>query len=196
MGPPNHQIYPPPYSLPSGGLPKSMLFFAHFWCRFWCRFGSHLAPILALLGAQVGPSWVQNCSCHAIFIQNVIFQKKKKTRKTNGFSRFLPPQMAPKTPQDRSKTAPRRSSRGTFSLLNISSILLRFGIDFGSLLAPILVAHKGSKIDQSTSLEPRRPQEGPRGLQEASKRPLRGAQEASKRVPRGSQEAPVSFKIF
>ena len=71
-------------------------------------------------------------------------------------------------------------------MLKMLSIWVRFGIDFVSLLAPILVTQMGPKINQITNLEPRRPQEGPRGFQEAPKRP----QEASKRPPRGLQEAP------
>ena len=57
--------------------------------------------ILALLGAQVAPSSVQDASCDA-FLSKIEFSKK--LRKTNGFSRFLPPKMAPKTIQDQPKT--------------------------------------------------------------------------------------------
>ena len=169
-----------------------MLFFAHFWCRFWCRFGSHLAPILGLLGAQVGPSWVQNCSCHAIFIQNAIF---KKTRKTNGFSMFLPPQMAPKTPQDRSKTAPRRSSRGTFSMskniIDFVPFWDRFWLPLGTHFGHPKGSQNRPNYEFGAKASPRGPKRPPRGFQEAPGRP----QEAPKRPPRGRKMAPRGPKM-
>ena len=180
-----------------------MLFFAHFWCRFWCRFGSHLAPILGLLGAQVGPSWVQNCSCHAIFIQNVIFQKNKENQWF--FKVFASPdgtKNAPRSLQD----GPKEVFKGYFFDVKKYN---RFCSVLGSILAPSWHPFWSSKrVPKSTKLRvwsqgvpkraqeaskrlPRGPQEAPRSPQEAPKRTQDGptrAQEGPKRAQEASQE--------
>ena len=99
------------------------------------------------------------------------------------FPMFLLPEMAPKTPRDRHKTFPRRSSRGTFPTLKIMIGLDpfwdRFWLPFGTHLGH----PKGSKNRRYYEF-------GAKGPQEASKRPPRGTLRGPKRPPGGPQEAP------
>ena len=153
----------------------------------------------------MAPSWLQDASCDAIFVKKQIF---KKARKTRCFSMFLPPEMAPKTPQDHPKTLPRWSQRGTFSMFKIV-------IDFGALRAPFWVplggpfgSQKGTqnrsnlhpwlrapprsskKAPRGPKRAPRGPQEGPKRSQEGPKRALKRHQDGPQEAPREPQEAP------
>ena len=102
---------------------------------------------------------------------------------------FLLPEMAPKTPQDRHKTVPRRSSRGTFSTLKD---MIDLGPFWDRVWLPVgtYFGHpKGSKNRQKYGFGAKGPREAPRGLQEAPRRHPKGPQEAFKGAPRGPQEA-------
>ena len=114
--------------------------------------------------------------------------------------------MAPKTPQDHSKTPPRRSSRGLF-------LMFEFVFDFGLFWVPFWPhfgipnrSFWGSIFDLFFDVAPKGPQEAfknsqeapkgaPRGFQEAPKRPQeapRGPQEASKRPPRAQKASTIA----
>ena len=153
----------------------------------------------------MAPSWLQDASCNAIFVKKLI---SKKTRKPNGFSMFLPPEMAPKTPQDHPKTLPRWSQRGTFSMLKIvidlGALRARFwvplGVPFGSQkgtqnrsnLHPWLRAppRSSKKAPRGPKRAPRGPQEGPKRSQGGPKRALKRHQDGPQEAPREPQEAP------
>ena len=69
-----------------------------FWCRFWCLLGSILAPKLAQVGSKTDPA--------ARFFKKSDFSKKGAPLQPQHGSAL---RTAPKTTQDRPKTAPRRS---------------------------------------------------------------------------------------
>ena len=98
--------------------------------------------------------------------------------------------MAPKTPQDRHKMVPRRSSRGTFSTLKNMIDLGPFWDRFWLPVGTHFGHPKGSKNRQKYEFGVKGPQEAPRGLQDAPKRHPKRPQEASKRPPRGPKMAP------
>ena len=164
---------------------------------FWVPLGVHF-------GALGGPSWPQVGSKTPLatpFLSKSRFSKK--ARKTNGFSMFLPLEMAPKTPQDHPKTPPRWSQRGTFSMFKIV-------IDFGALWAPFWVplggpfgSQKGTQNrsnlhpwlrapPRSSKKAPRGPKRAPRGPQEGPRRPQESPQEAPRWPARGTKRAPRS----
>ena len=142
------------------------------WGQFWSSWGPKLAP-----------SWLQDASCDAIFVKKLIF---KKARKTVGFSMFLPPEMAPKTPQDHPKTLPRWSQRGTFSMfkivIDLGSLRARFWVPLGVPSGFQKGIQNRSNLHPWLRAPPRSSKKAPRG----PKRALRRPQEA----PGGPQESP------
>ena len=105
--------------------------------------------------------------------------------------------MAPKTIQDRPKTAPRRSLRGFLFASNFvcdfGPFWLPFWCHFGALLEPQIGHFRGQFfIDFCISCQerPKRPSRAPKRRSRAPKRLPRGA----KKPPRGSQEAPTEPK--
>ena len=96
---------------------------------FWGSIRGSIWPFWVLKLLQV---WSKTALATHFLTKSIVL---KKQRKTNGFSRFLLSNMAPKTLQDRPKTPPRRSWRGTFSIsknvINFGSFWARFGVPFG-----------------------------------------------------------------
>ena len=98
--------------------------------------------------------------------------------------------MAPKTPQDGPKIAPRRSWRGAFSMSKTvldfgaswAPFWVPFGFPFGSQEVPKRL-RKAVQNWSKFSVRRRAPPRGP-------KRPPRGSQEAPKRLPRGPKRTP------
>ena len=176
------------------------IFLIVFWTRFGCLLGSHLGLLGTKIGSKFGPGRLLRC----FFVKKRIL---KKSRKTNGFSMFLLSNMAPKTLQDRPKTPPRRSWRGTFSMFKIVLDFDPFWVRFWVPLGAPLGSKRGPKIDQirvpdqgRPQVEPqeaprgsKRPQEGPKRPQEAPRGPPKGpteSQESPQEAPREPQEAP------
>ena len=149
--------------------------------------GASWAPIWASWAPKLAPSSVQDGSCDAFFVKKQIL---KKPRKTIGFSRFLLSNMAPKTLQDRPKTPPRRSWRGTFSMFKIVLDFDPFWVRFWVPLGAPLGSKRRPKIDQIRVPDQGRPQEEPQEAPRGSKRP----QEGPKRPQEVPQKAPQSPK--
>ena len=131
--------------------------FSSIWARIW-------KPFWILFGVKVDPNSVQDAFSSFIFFKNVIFTKTlSKPLKIDDFST-----------QDRSENDPILAQDSPqsdfFSCLILASILDRFGLRFGSILAP-LWAPKSTpnprqksikiKLRQHTSTRPR--QETPVG---------------------------------
>ena len=156
---------------------------------FWVPFGSHFGSLGRPSWSKLGPKLL--LPCH--FYPKCAFSKKQ--RKTNCFSMFLPPQMAPKTPQDLSKTAPRRSSRGTFSMskniIDFVPFWDRFWLPLGTHFGHPKGSQNRPNYEFGAKASPRGPKRPPRGFQEAPRRP----QEAPKRPPRGRKMAPRGPKM-
>ena len=91
--------------------PKSMLFFDRFWCRFWCGLGSLLGSILDRFWHPSRPKFGPSRLLKLHFLQKVDFQKNERHP---AWEHDFGSKTAPKTTQDRPKTAPRRSSRASF----------------------------------------------------------------------------------
>ena len=92
---------------------------------------------------------------------------------------------SPRTTQDRPKTPPRRSYRGTFFMLN-------FVFDFGTFLGPILVPKSPLLagpfwlfFQMSPQELPKRPQEDPKSLRRDFQEPRKNLHRASKMPLRG-----------
>ena len=156
--------------------------------------GASWAPIWASWAPKLAPSSVQDGSCDAFFVKKQLF---KKQRKTSGFSRFLLSNMAPKTLQDRPKTPPRRSWRGTFSMFKIVLDFDPFWVRFWVPLGAPLGSKRKPKIDQTRVPDQGHPQEehqeAPRGPKRAPRGPPKGpteSQESPQEAPREPQEAP------
>ena len=125
--------------------------------------------------------------------------------------RFQGPKTAPKTTQDRPKTAPRRSSRASFFDFVFVFDLGPSWVAFWPHLGPPLGAKSSRgappqrfqndlKLAKPTQDRPRRPQDRPRCLQDPP-RPLqdapRGAQDPPKTPqndPKSSQHTPQTIK--
>ena len=107
-----------------------------FFDRFQVRFGRLLGSIL---GAQMAPSWPKFAPrrlSERIFCQKANFQKNQG--KPMVFEGFCSPRWHPKRP----KIAPRHPQEGLedvfFRCRKMCSILVRFELDFGSLLGALL----------------------------------------------------------
>ena len=154
-----------------------------------------MGSILELLGAQVGPKLAPRRLLPRHFCQKADFQKEQG--KPMVFQCFCPLRWHLKRP----KITPRRSQGGLkevlFQCSKLSSILVPFGLHFGSLLGSLLGPKRVPKIDQihipdwwRLQEAPRRPQEAPREPQESPKRPQEGPKRALKRHQESPQEAP------
>ena len=135
------------------------------------------------------PSWPKIASSHLLnprFLQKVDFQKNERHR---GREHDFDPKTAPKTTQDRPKTAPRRSSRGVFFA---SIFIFDFGRSWVGFWLPkgrpkrAQIGHFWHRffIDFYVSFQdrPKSGQEPPRASQE----PPKSAQER----PKSAQERP------
>ena len=96
-----------------------------------------MAPILDLLGAQIGPNLIQQ-ALQSLFISKTwIFTK---TFKNQWNFMIFHSKMDPKTTQDQAKTAPRRSQRPSFFIVifafEFGPFWPPFWSPFGSLLDP------------------------------------------------------------
>ena len=165
-------------------------FFDRFWDPFWVPLGLPFGP----LGHQ---NWLQVRSRTALAMH--FFAKKrtlKKPRKTKCFSRFLLSNMAPETLQDRPKTPPRRSWRGTFSMFKIVLYFDPFWVRFWVPLGAPLGSKRRPKIDQIRVPGQGRPQEEPQEAPRGSKRPQEGPkrpQDGPRRPQDGPTTAPKQF---
>ena len=102
-----------------------MIVLDRFWGRSWSLLGGQNRPKMGQVGLKTA-------------LETIFFEKSECSRnliKTNGFSTFLTPRSIPKRP----KIVLRRPQDGLeevfFSHRFLSSILIRFGVDFGSLWA-------------------------------------------------------------
>ena len=100
-----------------------MIVLDRFWGRSWSLLGGQNRPKMGQVGLKTA-------------LETIFFEKSECSRnliKTNGFSTFLTPRSIPKRP----KIVLRRPQDGLeevfFSHRFLSSILIRFGSDFGSL---------------------------------------------------------------
>ena len=150
---------------------------------FWLPFGPSWAPKLA-------PKWLLGHD----FSKKCDFSNFERHCREN---RFCDLWRAPKTPQDRPKTPPRRSSRGTF-------LMFDFVFDFGPFLVPFCLhfgspnrSFLGSIFALFLDVAPRAPQEAPKGSP--------GANLGAKSCHFGAQEAilggknhqkPLVFLVF
>ena len=168
-----------------------------------------MEPNLGPLGRPSWPKLASKSSLEALFFQKRDFSRN--TRKTNVFSRFLPPKTAPKTAQDRPKTPPRRSWSATFpALKNVTDFgpfSARFGVPlgvpvglpWGPLGVPFGVPFgvpKRTYLEDTPKSPPRRPQDAPRGSQEPPGRPPGGSQNAPKTLQEACQSPIKPYKAL
>jgi hypothetical protein len=104
-----------------------------------------LAPILDLLGAQIGPNLIQQ-ALQTLFVSRTrVFTKNFKNL---WCLMIFHPKMDPKTTQDQAKTAPRRSQRPSFFIVIFVFDFGPFWAPFWSLFGILLDPKIGSKLIQ------------------------------------------------
>ena len=155
------------------------------------RFGLHLGHFWITFWGSISPFWspkLPQVESKTAFEAHVLSKMRfcKNSRKTKGFSTFLAFQIAPKTPQDRSKAllvvswAPLRASWLRLLVSRVS--LLQWGLENGPFLPPN-PPHEFSTF--LTLLKKRNV-----GNQKFAPRCLKRLPRGSKEDPRGPQEEP------
>ena len=116
-------------------LPKAILTSLHFSSLFLSRLGSLLGSILAPSWAPFWPKFGPSCLLIPYLFESVDFQKNDpRPRREHDFG----DRSGPRSAQDGSKIAPRRSSRASF-------FIFVFVFDFGAFLVAFWV-HLGPPL--------------------------------------------------
>ena len=161
-----------------------MIVLDRFWGRSWSLLGGQNRPKMGQVGLKTA-------------LETIFFEKRECSRnliKTNGFSTFLTPRSIPKRP----KIVLRRPQDGLeevfFSHRFLSSILIRFGVDFGSLWASFWEPKSVIFGIVFLMIFACRSKSGPRAAKSGQKRPKRGQKwaKSSPRAAKSSQKHPKS----
>ena len=170
-----------------------------FLTSFLIVFGSFWDAILEHFGHPNRPKIASSRLLNPHFLQKVDFQKNERHR---GREHDFDPKTAPKTTQDRPKTAPRRSSRCVFFasifIFDFGRSWVRFGLPKGRPKGANIGRFRHRfLIDFCMSFQdrPKSGQERPKSSPKAPQRHPRGTQKAPRgtpKTPKSTQKAPKS----